>query len=53
MGAWDALLAGFAVAATPANLLWCLIGVTLGTFVGVLPGVGPALTVAMLLPLTA
>jgi putative tricarboxylic transport membrane protein len=34
------------------NLLWGLIGVTLGTFVGVLPGVGPALTVAMLLPLT-
>ncbi|HEX6320073.1 MAG TPA: tripartite tricarboxylate transporter permease [Burkholderiales bacterium] len=53
MGAFDALLAGFSVAATPVNLLWCLIGVTLGTFVGVLPGVGPALTVAMLLPLTA
>ncbi|MGQ0544982.1 MAG: tripartite tricarboxylate transporter permease [Betaproteobacteria bacterium] len=53
MAAFDALLAGFAVAATPANLLWCLVGVTLGTFVGVLPGVGPALTVAMLLPLTA
>src|SRR5688500_14710776 len=34
------------------NLMWGLIGVTLGTFVGVLPGVGPALTVAMLLPLT-
>lgn len=53
MGAFEALLAGFSVAATPVNLLWCLIGVTLGTFVGVLPGVGPALTVAMLLPLTA
>src|SRR6187401_1532975 len=34
------------------NLLCGFIGVTLGTFVGVLPGVGPALTVAMLLPLT-
>ncbi|MEK7437770.1 MAG: tripartite tricarboxylate transporter permease, partial [Pseudomonadota bacterium] len=34
------------------NLLWGAIGVTLGTAVGVLPGVGPALTVAMLLPLT-
>ena len=53
MEALNALLSGFAVAATPANLLWCLIGVTLGTFVGVLPGVGPALTVAMLLPLTS
>ncbi|MCX8005186.1 MAG: tripartite tricarboxylate transporter permease [Burkholderiaceae bacterium] len=49
---WQALLQGFGVALTPANLLWGLVGVTLGTFVGVLPGVGPALTVAMLLPLT-
>jgi putative tricarboxylic transport membrane protein len=46
------LLQGFSVALTPVNLLWGMIGVTLGTFVGVLPGVGPALTVAMLLPLT-
>ena len=48
----DALLSGFAVALTPTNLFWGLLGVTLGTAVGVLPGVGPALTVAMLLPLT-
>ena len=47
-----ALLQGFSVALQPLNLLWGLIGVTLGTAVGVLPGVGPALTVAMLLPLT-
>ena len=33
--------AGFGVALQPANLLWGFIGVTLGTFVGVLPGVGP------------
>ena len=46
------LIAGFGVALTPLNLLWGLIGVTLGTFVGVLPGVGPALTVAMLMPIT-
>ena len=46
------LMAGFGVALTPLNLLWGLIGVTLGTFVGVLPGVGPALTVAMLMPIT-
>jgi putative tricarboxylic transport membrane protein len=52
MEALSALLAGFAVALKPINLLWGFIGVTLGTFVGVLPGVGPALTVAMLLPLT-
>src|SRR5215813_7363962 len=47
-----ALLSGFSVALKPINLLWGFIGVTMGTFVGVLPGVGPALTVAMLLPLT-
>jgi putative tricarboxylic transport membrane protein len=49
---FGALLHGFDVALTPLNLLWGLIGVTLGTFVGVLPGVGPALTVAMLMPIT-
>jgi putative tricarboxylic transport membrane protein len=47
-----ALAGGFAVALTPANLLWSLAGVTLGTAVGVLPGIGPALTVALLLPVT-
>jgi len=47
-----ALAHGFGIALTPVNLLWGFVGVTLGTFVGVLPGVGPALTVAMLLPLT-
>ena len=52
MEALSALVAGFGVALQPMNLMWGFIGVTLGTFVGVLPGVGPALTVAMLLPLT-
>jgi len=46
------LLAGFEVALTPYNLFWCFIGVLLGTIVGVLPGLGPAATIAMLLPLT-
>ena len=48
----QALVNGFGVALAPMNLLWGFIGVTLGTAVGVLPGVGPALTVAMLLPIT-
>ncbi len=43
---------GFAVALTPANLLMCLAGTFLGTVIGVLPGLGPAATIAMLLPLT-
>jgi putative tricarboxylic transport membrane protein len=46
------LLQGFATAATPINLLLALIGVTVGTAVGVLPGIGPAMTVALLLPIT-
>jgi putative tricarboxylic transport membrane protein len=48
-----ALLAhGFVVALEPINLFYALVGVTLGTAVGVLPGIGPALTVALLLPVT-
>jgi putative tricarboxylic transport membrane protein len=46
------LIQGFAVALQPANLLWCLVGVMLGTVVGVMPGLGPPATIAMLLPLT-
>ena len=49
----DALMAGFATAITPVNLLWALVGCALGTAVGVLPGIGPAVAVAMLLPITA
>lgn len=47
-----ALIHGFTVAFEPSKLLFCLIGVFLGTAVGVLPGIGPALTVALLLPVT-
>jgi putative tricarboxylic transport membrane protein len=43
---------GFATAFSPENLLYCLIGVILGTLVGVLPGLGPVATIAMLLPIT-
>src|SRR5947207_3994600 len=46
------LLQGFAVALLPANLFWCFVGCLLGTIVGILPGLGPAATIAMLLPLT-
>jgi putative tricarboxylic transport membrane protein len=44
---------GFSVALTPINLFWSLLGVTVGTAIGVLPGIGPALTVALLLPVTS
>ncbi|MDP1901206.1 MAG: tripartite tricarboxylate transporter permease [Rubrivivax sp.] len=50
---WNQLLAGFATAGTPINLMWAFVGCALGTGIGVLPGLGPAVTVAMLLPITA
>lgn len=53
MDTLNQLMHGFAVAITPINLMWALVGCFLGTAIGVLPGIGPALTVAMLLPLTA
>ncbi|MCE2915581.1 MAG: tripartite tricarboxylate transporter permease [Rubrivivax sp.] len=53
MDTWNLLLQGFATAATPINLLWAFVGCALGTAIGVLPGLGPAVTVAMLLPITA
>jgi putative tricarboxylic transport membrane protein len=52
MDALAGLSQGFAVALTPVNLLWALVGVSLGTAIGVLPGIGPALTIALLLPIT-
>lgn len=47
-----ALTSGLAIATQPGNLLFALVGVLLGTAVGVLPGIGPAMTVALLLPVT-
>ncbi len=52
MSAFEFLMQGLGTAADPMMLLYALIGVTLGTAVGVLPGIGPALTVALLLPVT-
>ena len=43
---------GFGVVLEPANLLYCLIGVVIGMVIGVLPGLGPAATIAILLPVT-
>ncbi|MDD5479130.1 tripartite tricarboxylate transporter permease [Rhodoferax sp.] len=46
------LAMGFGVAATPINLLYAFVGCLLGTLIGVLPGIGPVATIAMLLPTT-
>ena len=48
----DNLALGFATASTLDNLFFCLIGVLLGTLIGVLPGIGATATIAMLLPIT-
>ena len=48
----NSLLQGFATALTPMNLMWAFLGCLVGTAIGVLPGIGPALTIAMLLPIT-
>jgi putative tricarboxylic transport membrane protein len=48
----SSLIDGFATAITPVNLLYAFIGVLLGTAIGVLPGIGPAMAIALLLPLT-
>jgi putative tricarboxylic transport membrane protein len=46
------LVVGFSTAASAINLFYCLVGVFLGTAIGVLPGLGPVATIAMLLPVT-
>ena len=46
------ILDGFSVVLEPTNLLYCLLGVVIGMLVGVLPGLGPAATIAILLPIT-
>jgi putative tricarboxylic transport membrane protein len=48
----DHLALGFATAASWVNVFYCLLGVFLGTAIGVLPGLGPVATIAMLLPVT-
>ena len=48
----DNLILGAQVAFSWQNVLYCLVGVLLGTLIGVLPGIGPVPTIAMLLPIT-
>ena len=46
------LILGFEVALSLQNLVYCFVGVFVGTAIGVLPGIGPLVTIAMLLPIT-
>ena len=52
MDLFQNLVFGFGVAFSLQNLAYCFIGVLVGTLIGVLPGIGPLATIAMLLPLT-
>ena len=52
MDLFNNLFFGFSVALSLQNLWFCFIGVFLGTLIGVLPGIGPLATIAMLLPIT-
>ena len=52
MAGLDHLALGFSSALTPVHLLACLTGAVLGTVIGVLPGLGPVTTIALLLPFT-
>jgi putative tricarboxylic transport membrane protein len=52
MELFNNLIFGFGVAFSLQNLLYCLIGVSVGTLIGVLPGIGPLGTIAILMPIT-
>jgi TctA family transporter len=52
MDLFNNLAFGFSVAFTLQNLGYCILGVSVGTLIGVLPGIGPLATIAMLLPIT-
>jgi putative tricarboxylic transport membrane protein len=52
MEIFNNLILGFSVALSLQNIMYCFLGVFVGTAIGVLPGVGPLVTIAMLLPIT-
>ena len=52
MTAAEGIAYGLGVALQPAVLAYCLLGVTLGTFIGVLPGIGAMAAISLLLPIT-
>lgn len=52
MGIIQDLMSGFAAIMQPEFLFWCVVGITLGTLAGALPGVGPVTAIAILLPIT-
>lgn len=51
MNTLDSIISGFYISLQPINLLYCFLGVIMGTLVGVLPGLGPAAALSLLLPI--
>ncbi len=52
MDVFSNIMLGLGVASSLQNLMYCMIGALLGTMVGVLPGIGPVTTLALLLPIS-
>ena len=52
MDLWHSMALGLSITLQPVNLLYCLIGVSVGSLIGVLPGLGPGATIAILMPAT-
>ncbi|MBI4790576.1 MAG: tripartite tricarboxylate transporter permease [Chloroflexi bacterium] len=52
MDLFQNLALGFSVALSPQNLIFCFVGVLMGTLIGVLPGIGPITGIALLIPIT-
>ena len=52
MNTVEGILHGFSVALRPDVLVYCVLGVVMGTFIGVLPGIGAMAAISLLLPLT-
>ena len=52
MDIFAGLFNGFAIALSGTNILFCFLGALIGTAIGVLPGIGPSLTISLLLPVT-
>ena len=49
---WDGISTGFATAVDPINLCWVVLGCVAGTFIGMMPGLGPITAIALMIPIS-
>ena len=52
VGAWEGIATGLATAFNPANLVWVVAGCLAGTFIGMMPGLGPITAIALMIPVS-